>query len=130
MNDLIKLGLSLAAQSFKPPAAPRIAGAGLLAAVTGASAFFALIFALIALWIFAGARFGPGVAPLSVAIALLAISLIALATLGFLRRKRQTPPPNPLPMMLVAQAESLVKANKTSVLLAAVITGILAGSAQ
>ena len=130
MNDLLKLGLSLAAQSFKPPAAPRIAGAGLLAAVTGASAFFALIFALIALWIFAGARFGPGGAPLSVAIALLAISLIALATLGFLRRKRQTPPPNPLPMMLVAQAESLVKANKTSVLLAAVITGILAGSAQ
>ena len=101
---------------------------GLLAAIF---VFTALGCAAAALWLFALPHVGPVYAPLIVAGAFLLLALVVLAVArSRLRRKRPPPLDMAAVSALLAEADPLVKQNLTSLLLAALVAGLVAGSGK
>jgi hypothetical protein len=131
VSDLTRLALALAGQAavrHNRQAAGRMAimAAATLAAVGCGIA--ALGCGLAALWIYLVPRVGAVGAPLVVAGVLLAIGLAVLAGTRYAVKPRRSPPRREvLPTVLLAEATRQVRHHKGSMLLAAVIAGLVAG---
>jgi membrane protein implicated in regulation of membrane protease activity len=110
-------------------AAVRISAAVLCAISLIVLATAAIGCAVAALWIYATPYVGPDGAPLVAAGALLAVCLVlALVARGLLRRKRTASRSTAGPEVLLADATRLFKQHKESVLLAALIAGMVAAN--
>jgi hypothetical protein len=111
-------------------AAGRAAAAAALGAVAVLFVVAALGCAAAALWLFALPYVGPVYAPLIVAGVLLLIALVILAVArGVLRRQRATPASVTSAELaaLLEAAEPLLQEHKGTVLLAALVAGLVAG---
>jgi hypothetical protein len=112
-------------------AAGRFALAAVCGAVAAVFVFAAIGCAAAALWLYLLPCVGPVYAPLIVAGALLAIALACvLGAVYILRRKRRRPVSGADLAALLAAAEPVLKEHKTTILVAALVAGLVVGSSK
>lgn len=131
MGDLIKLALLLAefASGQRGRQATGHAARIAVTAVAGACCGVAAIAcALVALWLYVLPQVGPTGAPLVVAGVLLGMCLALFALVQYRFRPRPPPAAGVAPSVLIAEATRLLNENKGTVLLAALLAGLVAGS--
>ena len=102
----------------------RIAVFTLAAACCGFSAFAC---ALVALWLYVVPQVGPAGAPLVVAGVLLVMCLVLLAVVQFGLKPRPPPASGFAASELITEATRLLNEHKGTVLLAALLAGLVAG---
>jgi hypothetical protein len=108
--------------------AERMAKAALGAIVAAVLVAASVVCALAALWIWEVPRLGPAGAPLVVAGILFVVGLVALGVMQHtLRAGRPSSHSYPAPDLLLADAMHLFKDHKGTVLMAALIAGLMAG---
>ena len=133
MSDLIRFGLALAAASARRQGrqtTAHVAWAALAWVAAGGCALAALACGLAALWICVQPLVGAAGALAIVAGVLLALclTLLALSRYGLKRRPVRSADAN-VPLLL-AEATRLVRDHKSSVLMAALLAGLVAGSSE
>ena len=97
--------------------------------VAGASCGFAAIAcALVALWLYVLPQVGPTGAPLVVAGSFSACASSCSLSCSYGLRPRPPPAAGVAPSVLIAEATRLINENKGTVLLAALLAGLVAGS--
>lgn len=131
MDALIKLAVMALARTGAADmaeSARRTAATTLLAIVSGVLATASLGCAIAALWIFADSRIGPSGAALATAGCLLVLCLAVLGLLQLVLRRHRRPPAVGSPELLLAEATRLFKDHKGTLLVAALVAGLLAGN--
>ena len=131
LGDLARLALRLAeggAVQHPQPAIARTACAAVAAMMAGCCAVAAVACSLAALWIFAVPYVGPSGAPLVVACALLVMSFGLLLVARYGLKPRPVPVSSEAPStVLLLEATQMLKDHKVSVLISAVLAGLVAG---
>ncbi len=86
----------------------------------------AMVFSLLAIWLYLVPLIGGALTALAIA----AVALLTVIVLALLLRRRPAPapPPAPSPAVLLAEIDKLVRTNLAPSLLAALIAGVMAGS--
>jgi hypothetical protein len=134
MSDLIRLALALAEQGAvrrSRQAAARMVCVAAVALLAAGCAIAAVACGLAALWIYAVPQVGAAGAPLVVAGVLVVMCLAVLALMRYGLKPRQAPPPaGAAPAVLLAETTRLLKEHKGSVLVAAVLAGLVAGMSE
>jgi Na+/melibiose symporter-like transporter len=110
----------------------RAAVAGLCLVLCGLALFAALVCAGVGVWLFAASQIGSVGASGVVAGALLVVGLILMITAWSVVRRKPAPPPTEaaISSQLLQDAAELFRTHKETMLLAALITGVVAEIAQ
>lgn len=132
MNELIKLAFALIDGGVMRPrrqSTAKMACVAIIVVSAAVSAIAAAGCALAALWIFVLPHVGPIGAPVVVAGVLLAFCLAMLALIFYGPKRRRASPAlvDAAPTLLLAEATRLLKEHKGTVLIAALLAGLLAG---
>jgi hypothetical protein len=135
VSELIKLTATLLDLSRLADRLTRRARRG---AIALAFAFAATLLAaaaigctIAALWLFLQPRLGPVGAPLAAAGALLLLALVALLVARRVLKRQPALLAHPIdPSSLIAEIGQLMKSDKSSLLIAAAVAGLLAGTAR